>query len=385
MVSGFSFVRIVVAAAALAAANVVFPVGPAQAEIRIKDITGRDVVLPAPARRVVLGPWVSFDALSILSSDPVSLLAGWVGEMGANTYQPAMLRQRFPEIDQVPVIGRSMSTVSVEAVLAVRPDLVVLSRMDVFGPTGESVAVPVFDQLVAAGVPVVIVDFFLDPLINTAPSMALLGRTLGLDEKAQAFIDFHRQHLSNIDTRLATEGERLRRPNVFFHAFAARPACCFSAGPGIVDGWIRKAGGHNIGADLLKSPIGQVSIEYVYSRAPEVYVATGSSDSAISGEFLLGPDIDEERAEEGFATLIGRPNIGAIKAVGEGRAFGLWHMFAHTPLSVIAVELLAKWTHPLLFADLDPAETLADLNEKFLAAPVTGTLWVGPDAGSRSR
>ena len=36
----------------------------------------------------------------------------------------------------------------------------------------------------------------------------------------------------------------------------------------------------------------------------------------------------------------------------------------------------AKWLHPDRFADLDPAQTLAEINRRFLAAPLGGPLWV---------
>ena len=40
-----------------------------------------------------------------------------------------------------------------------------------------------------------------------------------------------------------------------------------------------------------------------------------------------------------------------------------------------AAEVLAKWIHPELFADLDPAATLAEINKRFLAVPYTGDFW----------
>ena len=92
--------------------------------IRVTDIAGREIVLARPAQRIVLGAWVSFDALSLLHPDPVGLLAGWA-EGGANAIQPAILRARFPAIDRVPVIGRgSFESISAEAVIAQKPDLV---------------------------------------------------------------------------------------------------------------------------------------------------------------------------------------------------------------------------------------------------------------------
>jgi iron complex transport system substrate-binding protein len=368
-------------AAALAALSFVLalliaPAARAQA-IRVTDIAGREIVLAQPARRIVLGAWVSLDALSLIHPDPVGLLAGWA-EAGANAIQPAILRKKFPAIDSVPVIGKgSFETISIEAVIAQKPDLVLLSRFDAFR-FGAEVA-PGLDQLAAAGIPVAIVDFFLDPLGNTEPSLRLLGKLLGRETQAEAFLAFYRQHLAAIESKLAAAGGSTR-PAVFLHAFATRPECCFSAGPGTIDGFIRLAGGHNIGAEKLTAPVGQLSQEFVLTRNPDLYVATAISDGPDAGLFALGPGVTRERAAEGFAKLMQRNDLAAISAVSRSRAFGLWHLFVHTPVHLVAIEALAKWTHPELFAGLDPQATLDEINARFLAAPLEGTFWTGPPA-----
>lgn len=347
--------------------------GTARAEtpIKVTDLAGREVVLARPATRIVLGAWVSLDALSLIHPDPVSLLAGWA-EGGANGIQPEILRAKFPAIDQVPVVGRgTLDSISAEAIIARRPDLVVASTFDVqrFG-TGPAALPPILARLEAAGIPVVVVDFFLDPLAHTEPSLDILGRLIGREKEAAAFIGFYRSRLDRIASRLATAKPAPR--SLFLHAFAARPDCCFTAGPGSVDGLIRAAGGVNVGAERLAAPVGQVSIEFLLTRNPDVYVATGVSGA--SG-FALGPGVAASRAAEGFAALIRRPDLSALGAVSGRRAHGLWHLFVHTPVHVVAVELLAKWLHPALFGDIDPRATLDAINSRFLAAPLTGTFW----------
>ncbi|MGE7470991.1 ABC transporter substrate-binding protein [Bosea sp. NPDC003192] len=365
-----------IAALGLVLALLIAPAARAQA-IRVTDIAGREIVLAQPAKRIVLGAWVSLDALSLLHPDPVGLLAGWA-EAGANAIQPTILRSKFPAIDKVPVIGKgSFETISIEAVIAQKPDLVLLSRFDAFRFGAE--AAPGLDQLAAAGIPVAIVDFFLDPLRNTEPSLRLLGKLLGREAQAEAFLAFYRQHLVAIEGKLTAAGSA-PRPSVFLHAFATRPECCFSAGPGTIDGFIRLAGGHNIGTEKLAMPVGQLSQEFVLTRNPDVYVATAISDGPDAGSFALGPGVEPKRAAEGFARLLGRNDLAAIGAVSRGRAFGLWHLFVHTPAHVVAVEALAKWTRPELFAELDPQATLDEINKRFLAAPLAGTFWVSSQA-----
>ena len=340
-------------------------------DIHVTDLAGREVVLKEPAKRIVLGAWVSLDALSLLHPDPVSLLAGWA-EGGANAIQPAILRGRFPAIDHVPVVGRgSFEAIGVETIIARQPDLVLLSRFDAYRFGSD--AAPGIAKLEAAGIQVAIVDFFLDPLKSTEPSLRILGKLIGREAQAEAFIAFYREHLERIAARLPKDAAE--RPSVFLHAFAARPECCFSAGPGTIDGFIRLAGGRNIGAEKIPGAVGQLSLEFVLTRNPKVYVATTTSDNADPEAFALGPTVPAEKAARSFARRLAGRDLAALDAVAQGRAHGLWHLFVHTPVHVAAIEALAKWQHPELFADLDPDATLREINSRFLAAPLEGTFW----------
>lgn len=348
-----------------------------QAPIRITDVVGRSVTIEKPARKVVLGAWVSFDALALIHPDPASLLAGWAGEAGANRFQLEPVRRKYPAIDQVPIVGRdTLETLSIETVIALKPDAVVLSRYDSFRLGNASSPSPAFDQLQAAGIPIVIVDFFLDPVRNTERSMHILGQLFGRNEQAEAFIRFYRAHIEAVERRLAKAGTALRNPTVFLHAFAARQDCCWTAGPGTGDTLIRLAGGHSIGADILTAPIGQVNLEYVISRNPDIYVATGGQDVVPGSAFVLGRDIADAVARNGLKTLLARPELAAIGAIMKGRAFGVWHNFSHTPLHLLQVEIFARWFHPELFGDIDPNTTLKEINARFLAVPLSGTFWV---------
>lgn len=350
-------------------------------ELRLTDIAGREVVLAKPASRIVLGAWVSLDALALIHPDPISLLAGWAGEAGANRFQLEPMRQRFAAVDRVPIVGRdTLETMSIEAVVAAKPDAVVLSRYDVFG-LGRPTAPLALERLTAAGVPVVIVDFFLDPVANTEPSMRLLGRLLGREKEAEAFIALYKSRIDTVIQRLAKAAPR--RPTVFLHAFAARQDCCWTAGPGTGDGLIRLAGGHSIGADVLTAPIGQVSLEYVLSRRPDIYVATGAQDVVRGSRFVLGRGVSQADAVQGLRDLLQRPDLAVLGAVESGNAHGIWHNFSHTPLHVVQVEAFAKWFHPELFGDLDPGATLNQIND-LLAVPLQGTLWVDLSAAGKA-
>lgn len=347
--------------------------GPlAAAPITLTDIAGRTVTLPRPAQRVILSEGRQLVALALLSRDPVSLLAGWSSDLKRrDTATYDLVKRRFPKVETVPVVGEGTEeTFSVEKSISLTPDLVVLS-----GRLGAARPEEMLRQFEAAGIPVVFVDFFAHPFENTVPSLRILGQALGRDAEAEAYIDFYTTHMDRIAARL--KGSSLRAPKVLMEAHAGGAGeCCNSPGRGSIGAFIDFAGGHNIAADVLPGTHGKLSPEYVLKADPSVYVATGGLHLARTGGLVLGPGISEADARRSLAKVVARPAVAELAAVRDGRVHGLFHNLVNMPVNVIVAELLAKWIHPELFADLDPAATLAEMNTRFLAFPFEGTYWV---------
>ncbi len=51
--------------------------------------------------------------------------------------------------------------------------------------------------------------------------------------------------------------------------------------------------------------------------------------------------------------------------VKKGHAYAIWHLFYNSPFNVVAVQVMAKWLHPGLFADVDPRHTLQEIYRRF--------------------
>jgi iron complex transport system substrate-binding protein len=358
------------------------------APIQVTDVLGRQVALPGPAHRVVLAQARHFQVLSLLAPDPAALLAGWSDEFRtsfAPDYEVAL--KRFPALAQVPVVGRhTPDSFSVERTLALRPDLVVMTAtfagLAPGQPASES---PLIGRLEAAGVPVIVIAFFIRPMENTVPSLRALGRAIGQADRTEAFIAFYQRHMRTVAERLA-DLPADRRPPVFVHAHAGSTDCCNSPGTGTFNEMIAYAGGHNIGADVLKSATGKLNFEYINARAPQVYVATGTGSRKGTG-LAIGAGVSEADARASLARLIESNRLGALPAVRSGNSHGIWHAFNDSPLHVVFIEALAHWIHPDRFADVDPAGTLREINERFLAVPLEGTYLVDlkPGAGPGAR
>src|SRR5690606_7020719 len=112
--------------------------------------------------------------------------------------------ERFPSLARVPVVARHRAdTFSVETTLGLRPDLVVMTAsfagLAPGQPASES---PLIGSLEAAGVPVIVIDFFIDPMKNTVPSLRALGAAIGHADRAEAFIRFYEARLATVAARL---------------------------------------------------------------------------------------------------------------------------------------------------------------------------------------
>lgn len=353
---GLSFLALGLASAATAA--------------QVTDLRGRAVTVPDSVRKISIDDGRFLVALSLIQPDPVRLLAAWprdIHRIGDATY--AQLLAKFPALRKVPQVASSAGSFNLEAVLSAAPDVAVVSTES--GPSEAQIA-----QLKAAGIPVVFIDFFAKPFQNQERSLRILGQLTGGSAQAEAFIALRREHMDRIAQRVARL-DAAKRPTVFLEAHAGISSdCCNSPGKGNIGDYVDFVGGHNIGADVLKGPMGKLNIEYVMSRDPQVYIATGGAHLEKSGGLVLGAGIDRPRALVSLQRITQRQGIAQLSAVKAGRAHGLAHQLINSPIDIVAIEAFARWIHPALFHDVDPARTLAEINKRFLAVPYEGAGWV---------
>ena len=345
---------------------------PARAEghypLTVTDSFGREVTIPAEPKAILLGTGLDLVALSLIHPDPVSLLAGWAGDMKGDTSGIyARFKEKFPAIEDVPVIGDGI-TVSYEALLSLNTDLAILANWQADTDTGKQ-AIAFLEQ---AGVPVVVVDFNSDALKNTAANVRFLGKILNREAQANAFADFYEARLKRIRDAVAAHPEP--GPTVFMDGLPNPEKCCFAFGTGGLGEFIALTGSRNI-AEALPKQGGTVSAEFIVAGDPDVYIATALPDGAYSS-LTVGPGVDPQVARDSLARIVAAPHLASLKAVREGRAYGLWNYFNAVPLNILAAEVFAKWLRPDLFADIDPDATLKEINARFAAVPVDGAYWI---------
>ncbi len=340
-----------------------------EAPVSVTDITGRAITLPRPAKRLLIDDGRYFLALALMVDDPVALVAAWphdVHRIGDSAYEA--YRARFPDIATKTRIAGSAESLSVEQILDVAPDAAIFRAG--LGPTPEQVR-----QIEAAGIAVVFIDFFSQPLENLAPSLAILGKLVGAEERAQTFIDFRAARLKRITDRIEAARD-LVRPRVFLEVHAGLTECCNAPGRGNIGNYITLVGGHNIAADVLPGAVGKLGIEFIIDSDPQIYIATGGPQTAKAGGFVIGSQFSTEEARASLARMAARPGIASLAPVEHGEVHGLAHQLLNSPLDILVTERLARWIQPELFADVDPDATLAELNARFLAVPLAGPNWI---------
>lgn len=344
----------------------------ANAEVRINDITGRTVVLDAPAKKVLLGEGRFLAVLGVLGvKQPLSRVAGMMNEF--QRFDPtgfARYRAAFPEIDQVTTFGQtSEDTVSVEQAILAQPDAAIFG-MQGHGPGARSRYI--IERLEAAGIPVVFIDFRQHPLKHTARSVEIVGEVLGLQQQAQAFVQMYRTEIAKVTERLRTNPPKYCPTVVIELRVDSQQACCLTIAKGMFADMIEAAGGCNIAKPLLSGTVGELSLEHVITATPDIYLGTAIGGPDSQTLIALGAQVDAATARQSLQRVLQRKGLRTMPAVTTGRAYALWHHFYNSPLNVYALQKIAQWLHPALFQDLQPEQMLNQLLADFEPVDLQG-------------
>jgi iron complex transport system substrate-binding protein len=345
---------------------------------QVIDLAGRTVTVPDRVERIIIGEGRYIPALAILDREnPVGRIVGMMGDYElVDPASYARYRAAFPGIADIARIGRAQrDTFSVERAVAAQPQVAIFG-LGGHGPdtrSGEVIA-----ALEAAGVVVVFIDFRSDPLVNTPKSMELLGRVLGREAQAQAFLAAWKDALAKVTDRLAQAAPPPTR--VFIESrVGLGNGCCETMTRGMMGRFVTAAGGVNIAEAILPGEAGVVSLEWLLTNPPQVYIGTaigGAASSAGKPWLALGAGVAESVAAMTLKRAAQRPGLADLAAVRDGRAHAVWHHFYNSPFNVAAVQAFATWLHPALFADLDPEATLRDLHARFQPFAVDGAYWI---------
>ena len=220
----------------------------AHADLVVKDDTGQEVRLKAPAKRIVtLAPHA---AESLYAAGAGAKL---VGTVDYSDYPP--------EAKKVPRVG-GYSRIDLEAVAALKPDLVLAWE------SGNNMTQ--VDKLRALGLTVYVSQP--NTIDNIANQIERLGQLAGTEAVANATADRFRKRLDSLRTTNASKP----KVRVFYQIW--KTPLMTVGGPQIISDAIKICGGDNVFGHL-KQMAPNVTVEAVLEADPEAIVATGMGDA----------------------------------------------------------------------------------------------------------
>ncbi len=333
----------------------------------VTDVTGRTIEIDLPVKRFVIseGRYISSLALA-QPDDPVRGLLGMLSPLSWSS--PSMERElfeKFPHARDIPLFGGGdESTVSVEKIIELNPQVALFGVQD-HGPGAR--AEELLSQLEKAGIKVLFIDFRMNPLTNTIPSLELIAKVLGQEETASHYIEYYKNKLQHIrETAALAE----TKPTVFLQAHPGRMPCCRGMADGMLGPFIGLVGGHNIADAVAPGPTAAHTAEFLLVENPDVWIGTasGTHEEFIAGKspVAAGPGISRENAIKSLQKYLDNPQFQPLSAVENGRAHVIWHDLYNSPFNIIAVEAFAKWIQPELFSTADPDQTGIEIYRDFL-------------------
>lgn len=219
------------------------------AGVTVTDFRGREVHLDAPARRIVaLSPHLVENLFTAGAGNAI------VGTVAHSDYPPAAR--------DLPRVG-GYNNVSLEAIIALKPDLVVAWAS---GQGGTPAMVARFQAL---GIPV-----YVDKprrLDDIARAIEDLGHLAGTDAQADAAAARFRRRLARLRARYSD-----RPPVTLLYQVWDEPLQTLGADH-FISHVIQLCGGRNVFADAA-SLAPKISIEAVLARDPQAIIASGMGD-----------------------------------------------------------------------------------------------------------
>lgn len=346
---------------------------------QLTDIANRQVTIDRPIHRVLLGDGTLAYAFALLIPDtPFNSVVGWGENFKAadlDGYHAYL--QRFPHMGSIPSFpATTIDSIGSELAISLAPDVVILN----LSSRAAAESSGLMARLAQVNIPVIFVDFRTQMFANTVRSIEILGDLVEQQDRAAEFLQFRTEQINRVTEALQ---HVQTRPSVMIERAAGLyNDCCMTYGHGNFGELVAIAGGDNLGSHFVHGTFGTLHPEQVISAEPDIILITGANWSMYSqvGDWVnLGPGADPEKGQARLQKLMRRPAYRSLSAVQAKKVYAIWHPFYDNPYYFIALQRIAKWLHPELFASLDPEQTFIELHQRFLPVPYQPGYWLSLD------
>jgi len=167
--------------------------------VTLTDVLGREVEVPSHAERILLGFYYEdfYAVAGPKAYDRVVAISRETWE-GWRNFQWRAYVAADPRLETLADIGGvEGGTFALEAVIAAKPDLAILSAWQ-FSAIGDAAA-----RLEAAGIPVVVIDYNAQTVERHVASTRILGRIMGAEDRAERLATEYAAAVADVERRVA--------------------------------------------------------------------------------------------------------------------------------------------------------------------------------------
>lgn len=342
---------------------------PALAEpITLTDALGRNVTLAKPIDRVALN--FNFEEFTAIAGKE-----GWQKVVGISRapwegWRPVIFARYsavIPNLAAMPDIGHSDDgTFSAEKIISLRPDVLIMAEW------AYQTQKTARDQIEAAGIPIVVIDYNAQLLDRHVASTLAIGKVMGTEARAQELAALYKTQYEDILARVARA--KGPKPKVYVELGQAGAETIGNTYNGTMWGKILTTlGAENIATGKIPGPWAPLAAEAVIAENPDVIFMAGSSWVGRPKAVRTGYDTPVETTRDSLKQYLGRPGWDGLKAVKASQVHAIEHGLCRTLFDYVAMQYIAKQLYPQEFADVDPAEAFRAYHAKYLPVAYSGT------------
>lgn len=311
------------------------PTATPPTSIIVDDATGAQVNISLPVNRIVC----------LTSAETVYALDGGDKIVGIAGMLTTDVQAILPSsILNLPVVGDKDTSPNMEAIVELQPDLVLASQRlsDEHRQMLEEAGIAVLEDSVTGD--------------RRTQYFTNLGAILGAEERVGELLSYEQYYWDLVEDRVGSLAQS-EKPLVYFEWYKE----WFSTGPGgSYTKLIEAAGAINVGENAsVSSP--QLSAEFIVEQNPDIIIRMLDYTS---GE-------DYAAFQNLYNQIISRPAIASLDAVQNDQVYVIKSTLL-VERDTVGLLYFAKWFHPDLFSDIDPAVVHVEIIQKYFNTTPTG-------------
>lgn len=347
--------------------------GAAQAEVKtIKDVLGREVKVDVPAKRIMLGFYYT-DYLAVGGEKALDNVVGFSKAVWTD-WTPSsweVYSKALPRLNELADVGEvEVGTFSVEKVLSLKPDLVVL------GEWQWQVLEPDLEPLEKAGIPVVVLDYNKEQLNLHLDSTRVLGEITGQEARAKEIAAWYEGVVKDVHARVEKAAQA--KPKIYVEFGNKGPTEQGNSFGNTMWGPLAaQAMGDNIAVGHVEYA-GPMNAEQVIASNPDVVFITARETELKKNPeaMVMGINITEDEAQKRLAGYKARSGWSELSAIKAGRLYGIYQGASRTLADAASIQYIAKALYPEAFADIDPLATYLNYHKQYLPIIPEGTFYL---------